>query len=103
MTRLQTAMNQGPSRTRRSRGQPFDWRMVSGCLEEPDTRELAMAYFKTLGFKPDDFGHLRLAQEAAVSSLTLAEDWLESVHPGRRRERASIREVRRQLEVALWK
>ena len=102
MSRLQTTKNQGPSRTSRSRKRAVDWRMVSGCLEQPETRELAMAYFKSLGFKPDDFGHVRLAQEAAVSSLTLAEDWLESRHPGRRRERARIGEVRRQLEVALW-
>lgn len=100
MTALHTekTASEKPSR---APGRPITWRDVSACLEGVEARSRAMSQYKAAGFTADDFGHLRLPRETMASVLTQVEDWLESEHPGRKREREVIKVIRRRLEVEL--
>ena len=89
---------------RRTRRDAVEWRDVLRCLQEDETRSCALTSFKAMDFDAETFRRIRKAREAIADGLTRAEDMLESMPRCARRdgEMASIRDVRRRLEIELW-
>jgi hypothetical protein len=89
----------GPARAQTPRDSGISWGVISKKLSEGIHREV-VSRFKEHG---GDFGRWsRIDWERLCDAMTAAEDWLESEHPGRQRDRAALRAARRQLEKELW-
>lgn len=93
--------NTSVGKTSRRQGRVIGWSDVSRCLEDPKTRARVLSKYKAAGFTADEFGRLVAAKTAMMDALTGAEDWLELDHPGRKRERDGIKQVRRGIELGL--
>lgn len=103
--------NSRPQKPSAPPGTPIRWQDVLRCLPDDETRSHALDRFRSAGFSADEFGmpaigrgagRRRQAREAAADALARTEDWLESEHSRRTRDRDVIRTVRRRLEQELW-
>src|SRR5687768_10070372 len=85
-----------------ARRRVLGWPDVLRALSSDEARSSALALFRTAGFTPDQFGHVRAAREAVVDALARTEDLLEVRCPRREAERRAVQSVRRSLELELW-
>jgi hypothetical protein len=95
--RTKTAARKMP----RARGSAFGWPDVLRAIQGTETRLRVLAAYGALGFRPDDFGHMRAAREALGEALVRTEDWLE-LHRPRSPERQALKALRSPLERELW-
>ena len=99
MTDLATGIKTASGDRVRAGRRAIGWADVLRAVELDDVRSYVLGRYRGAGFSPDNFGHSRAAREAMADALSRTEDWLELQRGSLRQQaRASIREVRRQLE-----
>jgi hypothetical protein len=83
-----------------SPGTLVTYREVVRALQTDYARFLALGLYRGCGYIAEDFALRRSARAAMAVALTATEDALEL--RGSRRERESVRAVRRRLEWEVW-
>jgi hypothetical protein len=98
-----TPAKRGDRRHVDARGIAFGWPDVLRALAPLESRQRVLGAVKAAGFSPDSWGS-RASLQALADALTRAEDSPELAHRGRvrDRERATLRDLRRRLELELW-
>jgi hypothetical protein len=93
-----TTSKQAPAEAPSAVGGAFGWPLVVRALSDFPSRPSVERRYRTAGFKPDHLATKKTARIALADALTATEDEVEAQHPGRTRERAALRDLRRRVE-----